>query len=317
MNSEGLPNSGIDYYIDAKTISDTMGENPLGKPYMVSISGKTLADNLAMLKKISSAIESGAKISAVELNLACPNIPGKPTIGYDFEQMEDVMSQVSSLPCFSGPKPQFTFGLKMPPYFDRPHFEMAAAILNKYKSIVSYSASINTIGNALAIDIHAEMPAIRAKGGFAGLSGKAVKYTALANVKQMRELLDPSIAVVGVGGVYTGEDAFELILCGAQAVQVGTCHWNEGPKCFDRICDELNDVMRRKGYSSPDDFRGKLNEWSKEGQAISRKARAGKKKGADVSVASSGGKGNEQILIALLIAVIAMLLADKFGVVSL
>ena len=195
---------------------------------------------------------------------------------------------------------------------------MAAAILNKYKSIVSYSASINTIGNALAIDIHAEMPAIRAKGGFAGLSGKAVKYTALANVKQMRELLDPSIAVVGVGGVSTGEDAFELILCGAQAVQVGTCHWNEGPKCFDRICDELMDVMRRKGYSSPDDFRGKLKEWSKEGQAISRKARAGKKKkGADPSVASSGGKGNEPILIALLIAVIAMLLADKYGVVSL
>ena len=113
MNSEGLPNSGIDYYTDAKTISDTMGENPHGKPYMVSISGKTLADNLEMLKKISAAIEGGAKISAVELNLACPNIPGKPTIGYDFEQMEDVMSQVASLPCFSGPKPQFMFGLKM------------------------------------------------------------------------------------------------------------------------------------------------------------------------------------------------------------
>jgi len=273
MNSEGLPNNGIDYYIDEKTIADTMGHNPLNKPYMVSISGKNIADNLQMLEKITDVIKNNpsAKIAAVELNLACPNIVGKPTIGYDFEQMEDVLKQVSSLPCFKG-TPLFPLGLKMPPYFDRPHFEQAAAILNKYKDIVRYAASINTIGNALAIDHLAEMPAIRAKGGFAGLSGPAVKYTALANVKQMRELLDKSIDVVGVGGVESGKDAFEMLLCGARAVQVGTCHWNEGPGCFDRICNELESIMKEKGYDTVDDFRGKLKEWSKEGAALSRNA---------------------------------------------
>ena len=179
---------------------------------MVSISGKTLADNLAMLKKISDVIKSSPdnKIAAVELNLACPNIVGKPTIGYDYEQLEMVMSAVSSL------KPNFPLGVKLPPYFDKPHFEMCAEILNKYKHIISYAASINTIGNALAIDYHAEMPSIRANNGYAGLSGAAVKYTALANVKQMRELLDSSIDVVGVGGISSGRDVFEMILCGAQ-----------------------------------------------------------------------------------------------------
>jgi len=121
-----------------------------------------------------------------------------------------VMSAVSSL------KPNFSLGVKLPPYFDKPHFEMCANILNKYKDIISYAASINTIGNALAIDYHAEMPSIRANNGYAGLSGAAVKYTALANVKQMRELLDSSIDVVGVGGVSSGKDVFEMILCGAQ-----------------------------------------------------------------------------------------------------
>ena len=52
--------------------------------------------------------------------------------------------------------------------------------------------------------------------GLSGLSGAAVKYTALANVKQMRELLDSSIDVVGVGGISSGRDVFEMILCGAQ-----------------------------------------------------------------------------------------------------
>eukprot|EP00985_Skeletonema_marinoi_P010014 scaffold4712_cov137-Skeletonema_marinoi.AAC.17 len=318
LNSEGLPNSGIDYYIDPKTISETMGESPT-KPYMVSISGKNIADNLQMLQKISSTIESGSvNIAAVELNLACPNIVGKPTIGYDFEQMEDVMKQVASLPCFSGSKPLFPLGVKMPPYFDRPHFEMAAAVLNKYKHIVSYAASINTIGNALAIDYHAEMPVIRAKGGFAGLSGPAVKYTALANVKQMRELLDNSIDVVGAGGVQTGRDAFEMILCGATAVQVGTCHWTEGPGCFDRICDELKAIMKDKGYGNVEDFRGKLKEWSKEGVALSRQMKMKSKKSdtsGDVQLKASNN--NSSLIIAILFAIIAVLLADKLNIVSL
>ncbi len=58
--------------------------------------------------------------------------------------------------------------------------------------------------------------------------------------------------------VQSGKDAFELILCGAKAVQVGTCHRVEGPDCFNRIADELEAIMKQKGYSSIEQFRGKL-----------------------------------------------------------
>ena len=69
-----------------------------------------------MLKKISDVmmeqqqqssnngkkgVQNNYKIAAVELNLACPNIVGKPTIGYDFDQMDMVLEAVSSLPCVS------------------------------------------------------------------------------------------------------------------------------------------------------------------------------------------------------------------------
>ena len=186
---------------------------------------------------------------------------------------------------------------------------------------MNYVASINTIGNAFAVDLAAEMPVISSKGGFAGLSGKAVKYTALANVRKMRELLDESIDVVGVGGVESGEDAFEMLLCGASAVQVGTCHWTEGPKCFDRICDELKSIMKEKGYSSVDDFMGKLKPWSKEGAAIARaakKARQGKEVSRASGVAVARSCGNIYMVLSQVLAVVvAVLLADKFGVVSL
>ena len=202
LNSEGLPNSGIDYYISPETIDDAVANT--SKPYFVSISGKNIDDNISMLNRIHARIKSGEKrIAGVELNLACPNIIGKPIIAYDFEQMESVLEAVCKLPIFTESK--IPLGVKMPPYFDGPHYDRAAAVLNKYSQTVNYVASINTIGNCLMVDPVAEMPVIRSKGGFAGLSGRAVKYTALANVKKMRELLVNEIDVVGVGGIYTGQ----------------------------------------------------------------------------------------------------------------
>ena len=70
INSEGLPNKGIDYYLDPGAISAALDN---GKPYIVSLSGKSLDDNLKML----TAAWNTEGVAAVELNLACPNIIGK------------------------------------------------------------------------------------------------------------------------------------------------------------------------------------------------------------------------------------------------
>jgi len=302
MNSEGLPNSGIDYYISESTINETFDgqQTKNKKPYMVSISGKTLADNLKMLQLIHERQESGADIAAVELNLACPNVIGKPIIGYDFEQFEQVLSEVSKF--LSGKK--MVLGVKMPPYFDSPHFQNAASILNKYKDSIKYVACINTIGNSLAVDIHAEMPAISSNGGFAGLSGPCVKYTALANVKKFRSLLVDEIDVIGVGGIQSGQDVFEMILCGASAVQIGTCHWVEGPKCFDRICDELRALMKSKGYTSIGDFKGKLKEWSRDGASISRAAKKKEKSAKEENQIKEGKKTSPNVLYIVVAGVV-------------
>lgn len=314
MNSEGLPNAGIDYYLDPTTIQEAMGDS--NKPYMVSISGKSLDNNIEMLKRI---LAKSDKISAIELNLACPNVIGKPIIAYDFDQMKTVLDEVSQIPGIRN----VPLGIKLPPYFDGPHFEQAAKILNDYKSVVKYVCSINTIGNALAIDHVSEAPVIASKGGFAGLSGRAVKYTALANVRQMRSLLDESIDVIGAGGVESGTDAFELILCGAKAVQVGTCHWKEGPQCFDRICAELRELMETKGYQSVDEFYNKLKPWSKEGAAVSRATKqTTSSENEPKQVDGNFGKkvqGDDLYLLlcGILVLLLAILLADKIGAIEL
>jgi dihydroorotate dehydrogenase (fumarate) len=70
--------------------------------------------------------------------------------------------------------------------------------------------------------------------------------------------LKPEIQIVGTGGVLTGRDAFEHILCGASMVQIGTTLHKEGPVAFERITAELQAIMLEKGYHSIEDFRGKL-----------------------------------------------------------
>ncbi len=71
--------------------------------------------------------------------------------------------------------------------------------------------------------------------------------------------LKPEIQIIGTGGVLTGRDAFEHILCGASMVQIGTTLHKEGVSAFERITRELKDIMIEKGYDCLEDFRGKLH----------------------------------------------------------
>ena len=130
------------------------GCNSCKKPYIISLSGLSLDDNMQMLEKAYQV----QGVSAIELNLACPNVPGKPVIAYDFDQMEEVHSEVTKSPHF-GKKP---LGVKLAPYFDMPHFERAAKIIAKYP--IRFVVSINTIGNALFVDAETECASISPKG---------------------------------------------------------------------------------------------------------------------------------------------------------
>eukprot|EP00039_Didymoeca_costata_P030780 m.31320 g.31320 ORF g.31320 m.31320 type:complete len:386 (-) comp8302_c0_seq1:95-1252(-) len=293
INSEGLPNKGIDYYLSPEVVEKVTED---GKPYFISLSGHTKEDNLEMLSRAFN-IEG---VSAIELNLACPNVVGKPIVAYDFEQMDSVLEAVTSHKDW-GKKP---LGIKVAPYFDMPHFEKAAKIINKYP--ISFVVCINTVGNALIVDGEAEQPLIAPKGGHGGLGGGFVKHTAMANVRQMRAHLKKEIDVIGAGGIRTGMDAFEFILCGATAVQIGTCHKNEGPSCFKRISEELKSIMTRKGYAQLQDFRGKLRDYD----------RSRATKPAREFQSSETPMGISSFIIALLCLIIAILIADKLNYVQ-
>lgn len=242
INSMGLPNNGIKYYIDF--IEKNQAETD--KLIMLSVAGLSKTENLELL---AIANQSEA-IKIIELNLSCPNIPGKPQTGYDFDATASLLNEAFTI-C---KKP---IAVKLPPYFDMAHFEAMAEVLNKFP--IAYVCCVNSIGNGMWIDTATESTVIKPKNGFGGIGGLFIKPTALANVRMFYKLLN-NIDVVGCGGVQTGQDAFEHILCGASMVQIGTTLWEEGKTCFERISNELAEIMEIKGYNSINDFKGKLNE---------------------------------------------------------
>lgn len=240
INSMGLPNLGYKAYIEFSKILKKKYE----KPIIASISGMSLEDNIKIFKAFNNS-----PVDVIEFNPGSPNTIGKPIVGYDPNETERLLKGVSKV----AKKP---FGVKLPPYFDLNQYDEIAKVIKKYP--VKFVTCINSIGNGLAIDPKTERPLIKPKGGFGGIGGRYVKFAALANVRRFYEIFEDKIQVIGVGGVYSGTDAFEFILAGASAVQIGTAFLQNGPGIFAKVQKELKTIMDKKGYKSIASFRGKL-----------------------------------------------------------
>lgn len=243
INSMGLPNLGLDYYLDYAIKHQTAHPD---QPFVMSVASyKGFDEYVSNMRQIQDSCYTGL----VELNLSCPNVPGKPQMAYDFEDTEKLLTEIFTF--YTKP-----FGVKLPPYFDFMHFDKIATVLNQFD--LKFVNCINSIGNGLYISEETDTVVIMPKGGFGGIGGEYVKPTALANVRALRLRLKPSIEIIGTGGIITGQDAYEHLLCGAAMLQVGTQLQKEGLGVFDRLNQELLAILEAKGYTSISDFQGKL-----------------------------------------------------------
>ena len=242
INSMGLPNPGYEHFL--KLVAKPGYDR---KPVFISISGMKLEDNFIMGPPFSRL----DNVKALEFNLSCPNVPGKPQLCYDPEAVYAFVNQMKFVNMIPIP-----WGVKLAPYFDPVHINEIADILNG--SGVRFVTCINSAGNGLVIDPETEKPLIDPKGGLGGIGGQLIKPFGLSNVYQFRKALEPEINIIGVGGIQNGFDVFEYLLVGADAVQIGTTFQSEGPTIFSRVQEELSYIMTNKGYNSVSDFKGKI-----------------------------------------------------------
>ncbi|WP_185869312.1 dihydroorotate oxidase [Blattabacterium cuenoti] len=238
INSMGLPNLGIDFYLNFLEKKKTK------KPVFLSLSGLSIEENLFLMKKANFS----QKVTAIELNLSCPNLR-EEVLGNDLYKISTFLESIFEF----NKKP---LGIKLPPYFKEECIINMSLLLNQYP--IFFVTCINSLPNGIFIDTDNEKTVIQPKNGFGGVGGSIIKPFALANVRKFYTYLRKDISIIGCGGIYSGKDIFEYILCGASAVQIGTQLIKEGISIFDRLKKEFTLFLKKKNYSSINSFKGKL-----------------------------------------------------------
>ena len=171
------------------------------------------------------AIES---IPAVELNVSCPNVKHGVEIGADPTLLAELIREVR--PLLTGTR----LIVKLPPVTTgTPHTitDLARACIEPGEGATPAGPNARPGCDALslcnttpgmAIDVRTRKPKIG--NGTGGLSGPAVHNTIvrLVHLTHTQIARDTNTPIVGIGGVMTWDDAAELILAGATAIEVGT-----------------------------------------------------------------------------------------------
>jgi dihydroorotate dehydrogenase len=86
--------------------------------------------------------------------------------------------------------------------------------------------------------------------GAGGLSGKPLTDRATKMIADLYELTHGRIPLIGVGGIFTAEDAWEKICAGARLVQLYTGFIYQGPRIVRQINEGLVRLLQREGLRS-------------------------------------------------------------------
>jgi dihydroorotate dehydrogenase (NAD+) catalytic subunit len=213
INSIGLPNKGLEGYLreDVPELSALRSDpacSPDGTGRAVPLITNVMGSKVDELRRLLEACDAQKEISAIELNVSCPNVETGLDIGADPVQLESVLAAVRARTS----KPLI---VKLTPNAaDVP--ECAAGAEAGGADAVSL---INTL-RAMALDPSGAAGKAWLGGGTGGLSGAAIRPVALAQVAGVARRVN--IPVVGMGGIQSPRDARQMLDAGATLVAVGT-----------------------------------------------------------------------------------------------
>lgn len=243
MNAIGLANPGLEafeehYLPRAKGVA-------AATTLIGSVAGFSIEDYQAVAATFDEWADDG--LAAIELNVSCPNV----RTGLEYgatpalirELMTNVMQVVKRVPVF----------VKLSP--------VTHEIVDVARAAAEAGARGLTIANtipAMAIDVETRRPMLANTTG--GLSGPAVHAVAVRLVHQVYRAFakDAGVPIIGVGGVYSWQDAAEFILAGATAVQMGTALYAD-PRSPLGVVKGLEKWVARQGRANIGDLVGAVH----------------------------------------------------------
>jgi dihydroorotate dehydrogenase (NAD+) catalytic subunit len=234
LNAIGLDNDGLDYF-RAKHLPYL---RTVGSALIVNIAGEDEDQFVAM----SEALSDEEGISALELNISCPNVSHGLDLGIDAIAVARLVKRVRSA-C------PFPIIAKL-----TPNVTDIVTIARAAEEGGADAVSLINTFRGMAVNWRKRRPILANDVG--GLSGPAIKPLALRMVWDVTRAL-PELPVIGIGGIANADDALEFIVAGACAVQVGTATFYD-PTAAERILDDLSKSLNDEGVVSIRDIIGTL-----------------------------------------------------------
>ncbi len=229
LNSIGLQGPGIDAFLE----HDLPWLHEHGARAVVSIAGGSVEEYAELARRLRGA----PGLVAVEVNISCPNVENRGLVfACDPGAASEVVAAVRRHTA-----PQVPVLAKLSPDVT-DLVSIARACVDAGADGLSM---INTL-LGMALDLDTMRPVLAGVTG--GLSGRAIKPVAVRCIWQVHAAL-PDVPILGMGGVASGRDAFELVLAGASSVSVGTAIFHD-PSAPVRVLDELAAVLSERGFAS-------------------------------------------------------------------
>lgn len=235
LNSVGLQGDGI----EAWRSDELPALAAAGATVVASIWGR----NVGEYAEAAAALRDlGPAVVAVEVNLSCPNLDGGAHLfAHDAAAAAEVIdaTAASGLPRWA----------KLSANTDRV-VEVAAAVAEAGAEAVTL---VNTL-MGMVIDVDRGRPALGSGPAGGGLSGAAIHPVAVRTVFDVHAAL-PELPIVGVGGVTDVRSALEMLMAGADAVQVGTASFAE-PRSAHMVRVGLEHWCTGRGIAAVADLKG-------------------------------------------------------------
>lgn len=226
LNSVGLQGPGVSAWLE----HDLPPLLATGARVVASIWGRTVAEYEAAARLLADA---PSQVVAVEVNLSCPNTEAaRDLFAHSASATREAMAATEACgrPRWAKLSPNVT--------------DLVPIAVAAREGGAEAVTLVNTVlGMAIDPDTAQYRLGSGPRGG--GLSGPAIHPIAVRAVHDVHAAL-PDLPIVGVGGVAQGDDAAELLLAGASAIQVGTATFAD-PRAPGRVLDELGRWAERTG----------------------------------------------------------------------
>jgi dihydroorotate dehydrogenase len=239
----GLPNEGVE--VVARRIAAHASNFPIGVnivktndgPDALACSGDEI---LADYERSVSMTHRHA--TYITLNLSCPNAKG----GIDFfASPGSIASLLERLSPLRIGCPMF---LKVAPNPDPSFLERLLQEAEPYEFVKGLMFNLPP-GKPPSLSLITERARLAHMPG--AVSGKPVESLINQCIRELYlRMPNGRFDIIGVGGVFTAEDAYKKILAGASLVQIYTALVYEGPSVVKRINRGLIDLLRRDGFSN-------------------------------------------------------------------